>query len=224
MRNDALPVFVRVALAVFFFDLVSKELAAALLGDSTSLTAATIGAFRFGLEMNEGAAGGIWLGAYTRLLNIASMVLSAVVAAAAVRQLSTVHRVAPIALGLIVGGALGNTVSLIVRPGVIDFLAFDVGAGAHIVANVADLAALAGILTLLPVGVTLIAQIWSDKVNPQRRAPVRTVAPAFRKTGFEREVPIALASEVALNAKANEQTEAGDSIIPRVSSTEELRS
>jgi signal peptidase II len=171
---------------------VSKELAAVALGQSTSLTAASFGVMRLGLVFNEGAAGGIWLGDHTRLLNILSMALAALVAGAATRHLGAVHRIAPIALGLIVGGALGNTISLILRPGVIDFLAFDVGSGNHVVINLADVATFAGVCALMPVGVTIISQI----VVSRRERTLEQVAPVLRRSVFELEVPIALASEV----------------------------
>jgi signal peptidase II len=185
-----------IALAVVLFDLVSKQLAAVLLATGALASTPSLLGFHFFLTWNEGAAGGMWLGENTRLINIASMSLVVVLAVMVSRPLAITHRLAPPALGLIIGAALGNTLSLVVAPGVIDFIAYN-----GIVFNVADIASFAGIVTLAPVAFSLVERISVTK--RQRVSVPRTVSvhaqpvDAVRKrTVFEREVPIAYASEI----------------------------
>ncbi len=204
-----------IALAVVLFDLVSKQLATVLLatGAAASATPSVLG-FHFYLTWNDGAAGGMWLGDNTRLINIVSMSLVIVIAAMVARPLAMAHKLAPLALGLMVGAALGNTLSLVMGPGVVDFIAYD-----SIIFNVADIASLVGILTLTPVAFSLAERIYATK--RQRVSVPRTVsvhaltADTVRKTTvFEREVPIAYASEIARLTVADDIRPVERTIVP----------
>lgn len=152
--RDLIP-FARVALLVVAGDLASKNLAVSMLsGDETSLGG--IGhAVRLAVVHNDRSAFGVTLGDHTWSINVALTVVAVLLAVAACRSLAALDTLAPSALGLIAGAALGNLVSLLTTPaGVVDFLAFDYGSGHEIVANFADLAAYAGVaLTLRMCGV-----------------------------------------------------------------------
>jgi lipoprotein signal peptidase len=210
-----------VALAVLLFDLATKELAVVLLAaDAFPALPAALG-FSFFLTSNEGAAGGVWLGEHTRFINILSMTLVVLLIALVARQVIATHRFASVAFGLIIGAAFGNTLSLLMSPGVTDFIALNAGSWS-IAFNVADVALVAGVVILTPIAYSLAA-----RVRPAVRSSIRTVdisravdiavtaraADTLKRTGvFEREVPIAFASEV-------EKPLLGDSVPPRRSRT-----
>jgi lipoprotein signal peptidase len=189
--SRAVQVFLVTAAAVLLCDLLSKELALRLLTGATPQAAGGIG---FELMLNSGAAGGVQLGEYTRLINIASMSVVAALVVLVVRQVSAIHRLAPVVLGLIAGAALGNSVSLLLRPAVVDFISL--GGGAMVV-NVADLAAFAGVAGLVPVAFGIVARIRDE--GRTEDAVRHQIAEAPRpQVLLDREVPIALASEVAI--------------------------
>jgi hypothetical protein len=86
------------------------------------------------------------------------------------RDLSRVDRRAPLALGLIVGGATGNLASLILSPrGVVDFIAVDFTATAGIILNVADVAAYVGLALVLRTGFLIVAAMRRE-LRPSARA------------------------------------------------------
>jgi lipoprotein signal peptidase len=155
--------------------------------------------FHLYLVQNYGTAGGYWLGESTRILNIVSMSFVIALAAVISPRLSIVHGLAPVALGLIIGAAAGNTLSLILRPGVVDFIAYELGAG-HIVFNIADIAVAVGILALAPVAVAIISQARATARMPIT-VPARSTTAAYaakavqRRPVFEREVPLAMTAE-----------------------------
>jgi hypothetical protein len=89
---------------------------------------------------------------------------------AACRDLARIDKDAPVALGLIVGGALGNLGSLLLHPaGVVDFIAVAVGDGEELVLNGADLAAYGGLALLC-------RTVW--RVIFLARSPARAVISA----------------------------------------------
>jgi lipoprotein signal peptidase len=193
-----LYIMASVAVAVLLFDLVSKEFATVLLAQPHALTPPALG-FSFFLTTNEGAAGGIWLGDHTRFINIASMTLVVLLIALVTRQVFAEHPRASVAFGLIIGAALGNTLSLLMSPGVTDFISLNTGVFS-IAFNVADIALVGGVGMLAPIGVSMAARVRSTR----RTSIVLDDAPATmraetarRAPVFEREVPLAFASEVA---------------------------
>jgi lipoprotein signal peptidase len=211
-----LPVMAGIALAVVLIDLVSKELATVLLATSPAAATPSALGFSFFLTENHGTAGGMSLGENTRLINIASMSLVIALAAFVSRPLSAVHKLAPVALGLIIGAALGNTISLVMGPGVVDFIAYNA-----IVFNIADVAALGGIATLTPIAYSLASRVRATR-RPVVSIPLSTTtyaraAEVARKSiVFDREVPIALASEVATAVVADDVRPVERRIVPEV--------
>ena len=85
---------------------------------------------RLTLLYNPGAAFGLSLGAYSRSLFTALTILALVVLGALYRSSAPRDRTRPLALGLVVGGALGNLVNrLWSARGVVDWI--DLGIGEH---------------------------------------------------------------------------------------------
>jgi lipoprotein signal peptidase len=106
--------------------------------------------FRFAVVHNDAAAFGLSAGAYTWPLNLALTLAAIVLMVPVARDLARIDDAAPRALGLIVGGALGNFASLLFSPpGVVDFISIGFGAHSNLVLNVADVAAYVG-LAMMP--------------------------------------------------------------------------
>lgn len=183
MSNDVNRTMVRftaVMVLVAGLDLLTKEIATLALGGGVVPIA---GPLDFALVRNRGSAFGISLGTYTWQLNTIATVMALGLAAIAVRSLSAVDRLAPIALGLIAGAAAGNLASLLVPPaGVTDFLSLRLGTQGRLIMNLADIAAYSGLAMT-----TRSAVLLSRAIGAQR-----AVRPAFVR---EIEVPIPLAVE-----------------------------
>ncbi len=190
-----LSLLAQIALVVAIGDLSTKSAAASLLtGTAVELT----NWLRLAVVHNDLGAFGLSFGTYTRQLNLA-LTLSAIGLMVPVsRDLARVDRLAPYALGLIVGGALGNLTSLIVSPhGVVDFIAVRTGQASALVLNVADLAAYSGLALLCRTGFLLVNRI---RAEAQPIPVVTTSVPAFTLIRSDREVAIPLAAEGAKDA------------------------
>ena len=154
--------------AVAAIDLWTKQLAVASLADRTIEVADTLALH---LVYNTASVGGVWLGAYTRELNVAAtgIVIGLLVMLAPV--LSRLDRRAWLALGLMAGGGVGNLASLIGSTrGVVDFLAFRHTGGAWVL-NVADVFMFAG-LALLGRTILVLARAARDE-HVARALPAR---------------------------------------------------
>lgn len=128
-------------------DLLSKAIASAVI-DGAPVPLA--GPLRLELIQNHGSAFGVSLGPYTWHLNAIATLLALGLAMSAVRALSAVDRLAPIALGLIAGAAIGNLTSLLAPPaGVTDFLSVNLGARGRLIMNFADIAGYSGLAMTL---------------------------------------------------------------------------
>lgn len=179
--------FTAVMVLVAGADLLTKQIATlALRGGSVPIA----GPFDLALTRNLGSAFGISLGAYTWPVNAIATLLALGLAAAAVRSLSTIDRLAPVGLGLIAGAAIGNLTSMLVPPaGVTDFLSVRVSESARLVMNLADVAAYAGLALAARSAVLLSRAIGVH----------RTVRPAAL---HDVEIPIPLAVERAIEPPA----------------------
>lgn len=136
----------RVALLVTFGDLLTKQAAVLMLAGDQTIYASWL---RLTLVHNDAAALGYTFGAYTFQFNLAVKLGAVLLMLAACRDLARIDPQAPVALGFIVGGALGNLGSLLMHPaGVVDFIAVGIGQGQELVLNAADFAAYAGLAML----------------------------------------------------------------------------
>ena len=101
------------------------------------------------LVYNRGAAFGIHVGDYSRVVFTALALLALVVLGTMVKQTSEDQRVRLLALGLVCGGAVGNLIDRIRSArGVVDFIDVGVGALRWPTFNVADMAVTCGAITL----------------------------------------------------------------------------
>jgi lipoprotein signal peptidase len=135
--------FAACALAVATVDIVSKRLAAAFLVERDLPVLGH--AVRLAVVLNDQSAFGVSLGPYTWHINCA---------------LTLIDVWAPIVLGLIAGAATGNLLSLLFSPlGVIDFVAVSRGDGRELVFNLADVAAVLGLLLIVRTGLRVVHAI-----------------------------------------------------------------
>lgn len=191
-----LGVLARIALLVALGDWVTKAVAARMvLGDPVVFT----DRLRFAVVHNDGAAFGLSVGAYTWQINLALTLVAIVLMVPVARDLARIDDAAPRALGLIMGGALGNLASLVLSPpGVVDFISISVGAHSELVLNVADLAAYVGLAMMLRTAFLIVAEI-RVAAQPRQVVQVQHWITATRRGFSDREVrrPVLLADRVA---------------------------
>ena len=164
----------RIALLVAVGDLATKAAAERLLSDDPTRFSHWL---HFVVVHNTEGAFGWSAGVYTWQLNLALTLAGIVFMIPVTRDLAKIDEAAPRALGLIVGGALGNLASLIFSAeGVVDFISLQ-SENFGVVLNVADVAAYAGLAMILRTGVLVIAAIRRDgrDLDRLRITPVRSV-------------------------------------------------
>jgi signal peptidase II len=144
-------VFWPILLTLLVADCASKELAETYLGLHTPREVA--GSFiRLSLAHNSGAAMGLSFGASSRIALSALAVLALVVLGRLYASTRTTARLRAAALGLIVGGAVGNLLSrLLSERGVTDFIDIGLGAWRFWTFNLADTGITVGAALLLVV-------------------------------------------------------------------------
>jgi lipoprotein signal peptidase len=190
--NRHLRILARIALLVAVGDWLTKAVAARLVGSDPLVFSDR---FRFAVVHNDAAAFGLSAGAYTWPLNLALTLAAIVLMVPVARDLARIDEAAPRALGLIVGGALGNFASLLLSPpGVVDFISIGFGTHSELVLNVADVAAYIGLAMMLRTGFLLVAEI-RRAAQPRRTVQVQHWATVARRAFLDREVvrPVALA-------------------------------
>lgn len=193
--NCNLGVLARIALLVAAGDWLTKAVAARFLGSEALVFSERL---RFAVVHNDAGAFGLSAGPYTWQLNLALTLAAIVLMIPVARDLSRIDEGAPRALGLIVGGAVGNLASLIFSPaGVVDFIAISFGAHSGLVLNVADLAAYVGLAMLTRTAFLIVAEIRRS-ARPKRVAQVSHWVSVARRAFVDREVkvPVPLADRV----------------------------
>jgi lipoprotein signal peptidase len=156
-RSPFVPL-ARIATLVALGDLMTKQVALLWIGALDSH--ATGAAIRFGVVHNDKGAFGLTAGSYTFEVSLALTLAAIVLIIPVARDLARIDERAPIALGMIAGGAIGNLVSLLLSPaGVVDFIAIQGSDGAGLVLNVADIGAYAGVALLMRTTALVIAEI-----------------------------------------------------------------
>lgn len=150
-------------------DLTSKHWAIGALPDRFIGLADGVALF---LVYNTGALGGVSLGPYTWLLNVVGTTATILLVAGVVVPLARYDRRAPLAMGLVAGGALGNLSSLLGESrGVPDFLAVRLSE-AWVVFNLADVGLWLGAAMLLPVTVGLVRLLRREGPNAAPTGPL----------------------------------------------------
>ncbi len=149
--SRAFRLFWSVAAVAFLADQASKEAALALM-DRTSRVPIVPGLFELRLEFNSGAAFSLFVGGrwFFVAVSAAALVFLPSYLLGLVRG-GEQHRVYPLALGLILGGAMGNALDRCFRPKgyVVDFFHAYWGKHSFPVFNVADSAITVGLGVLL---------------------------------------------------------------------------
>jgi len=148
-RTSPIALLALVASTVALADLATKQLAEDLLGFTDTVPLPLLGpAVRLLVVLNDQAAFGISLGPLTWEINFVLTAVALCLTMFLCRSLSSIDRWAPVMLGLVAGAATGNLASLILSPGgVPDFIAVR-GSNGDIVFNLADMAAVAGLIML----------------------------------------------------------------------------
>lgn len=191
-----LRMLARIALLVAAGDWLTKAVAARLVGAEPVVFSERL---RFAVVHNDAAAFGLSAGAYTWQLNLALTLAAIVLMVPVARDLTRIDDWAPRALGLIVGGAVGNLASLILSPpGVVDFISISTAPHSELVLNVADLAAYVGLAMLVRTGFLIVAEMRRS-AQPRRTVQVQHWDTVARRRGFaDREVkrPVPLADRV----------------------------
>lgn len=174
----------RIAAIVAIGDYLTKDAASRFVAEEATVFAEWL---RLHVVHNDAGAFGLSMGAYTWQLNLALTIAAIVFVIPVNRELARVDRMAPRALGLILGGAIGNFVSLVLSPhGVVDFIAIHFSDALGLVVNVADLAAYIGLGLILRTGFLIVAEMrHAASVRSVRRRPV---APLLSFASAEREV------------------------------------
>jgi lipoprotein signal peptidase len=150
-RRRLIPgnVFAACALGVAAADLVTKHLAATLLGDRDLPLHLFGNSVHLAVVLNNRGAYGLSFGPYTWHLNLIFTFIAIVLSMLLCRALTVLDGWAPLVLGLIAGAATGNLVSLLFsRGGVVDFVAVRDGTGNALVFNLADFAAMIGLVLI----------------------------------------------------------------------------
>jgi lipoprotein signal peptidase len=148
------------AVVVMIGDLVSKSLAVGLWGDERYPLLGRLVLIH--VVRNPLGAFSTSLGAYTWEINVVATITTVLLAMAVCPRLARLDAIAPSALGLIAGAALGNLASLLASPaGVPDFLAIVNDKGA-LVLNVADVAAYLGIFCCGRLAWTLVRAVLGE--------------------------------------------------------------
>lgn len=164
----------RIALLVAAGDLATKWAAKALLSEDPTRFAHWL---HLAVVHNRNGAFGWSVGAYTWQLNLALTIAGIVFMVPVSRDLAKIDRAAPLALGLIVGGALGNLASLVTSPdGVVDFISLQFET-VGVVLNAADVAAYVGLAMILRTGTLIIAAMRHEGryLDRTRVTPLRSV-------------------------------------------------
>jgi lipoprotein signal peptidase len=195
--KDQLGVLARIALLVAAGDWLTKAAAARFVGSDPLIFSERL---RFAVVHNDGTAFGLNAGTYTWQLNLALTLAAIALMLPVARDLAKIDARAPRALGLIVGGAVGNLASLVLSPpGVVDFISIGLGEHSELVLNVADLAAYVGLAMMLRTGFLIVAEIRRT-ASRSRTVHVQHWVTAARGRGVmtEREVtrPVPLADVI----------------------------
>lgn len=181
-----LSLLARIAVLVALGDYVTKEAASRLVGGNPTVFSDWL---QFAVVHNPAGAFGLSVGPYTWQLNLALTIAAIVLMLPVSRDLSRVDPLASRALGLVVGGALGNFVSLVGSPhGVVDFIALSLPSGTGLVLNVADVAAYTGLAMILRTGFLIVAEMRRTARPVVHAVPASFAAPRLTPRFTDREV------------------------------------
>lgn len=196
---------IAVATFVLVCDLASKAAAEQWIPRSDFGISALGYAMRLVVFHNDQSAFGVSLGLHTLPINIAMTMAAIALVVPVTTPLGELDRWSPYSLGLIVGAAFGNLISMILSAsGVTDFVAIDYGAGYELVLNVADIAAYLGLALMLRTMWLIVKAMRSEReaVIVGWRVRIDAVTFAARPVAMEAEVALPIHSELPPRAPA----------------------
>ena len=155
--------FCAAAAAVFAADILTKYLISSGMELYSSITLIP-GVFSLTYIVNEGAAWG-FLADKQLILNAFTFVVIACICAYAVHKRSSMPKMELCALGLIVGGGLGNLIERMIFGHVVDFIDFTFWSVFNIM-NIADLGIAFGCLLLL---ISIFKQGSKEKKDAEKQ-------------------------------------------------------
>lgn len=138
-----------VILTIVLLDVISKQVAVALLAPSGAPHIVIGDVLRFSLVYNPGAAFGLYLGDYSRWIFMALTFGALIILWRLYKQTASDELVRVLAISMVSAGAIGNLIDrLASEHGVVDFI--DVGVGMHRwpTFNIADMAVSGGAFLL----------------------------------------------------------------------------
>lgn len=201
----------RVAMIAAAVDLGSKYLASRM----WSVEALNLGSLiTLQVIPNHAGAFGWSAGAYTWQLNLALTLAAVVFIIPVTRDLAAIDKGAPVALGLIVGGAVGNLASMVLPPaGVVDFIGVHLSRNRSLVLNLADVAAYGGLALICRTGYRIASTLRERAAEKRKPKSVRTTVlrPRTRRTRIADSLITdwnLVRDTAALNADAPPRTEA----------------
>jgi signal peptidase II len=170
-RRSDLALFWGIIAGIITTDVLTKRIAAAQLVPRYVAHSVLGDWLQLRLVYNQGAAFGIYLGAYSRWIFIGLTVVAVILLGRMFVHTASGDWMRTTALAMVIGGALGNLVDrLRSAQGVVDFI--DVGVGVHRwpTFNVADMG--------VSVGAVLLALVLWQEDEAESRASASPPAPA----------------------------------------------
>jgi lipoprotein signal peptidase len=186
-HRNHLTTLSRIALLVAAGDYLTKDVASRVLAGDTTVFSHWL---RFAVVHNPSGAFGFSAGAYTWQLNLALTLAAIALVLPVARDLARVDRTAPRSLGLIVGGALGNLVSLVNSPhGVVDFIDLRFSDSFGLVVNVADVAAYVGLALIVRTAFRIVVELrQTARAHLSTERDVMSIVTARREREVARRV------------------------------------
>ncbi len=149
---------------VVLLDVISKQVAVAVLAPSGTARQVLGDGVRFALVYNPGAAFGLYLGAYSRWIFMTLTLGALIILWRLYKQSRDTELVRVLAIALVAAGAIGNLIDRIMSErGVVDFIDVGVGSYRWPTFNVADMAVSAGAFLLAYV-------LWGEEQHEEPHA------------------------------------------------------
>lgn len=151
-----------VIITVVLLDVISKQVAVALLAQSGTPHIVVGDVLRFSLVYNPGAAFGLYLGGFSRWIFMALTFGALIILWRLYKQTASDELLRVLAISMVSAGAIGNLIDRIASErGVVDFI--DVGVGMHRwpTFNIADMAVSGGAFLLAWV-------LWREENREER--------------------------------------------------------
>ena len=174
--SPKLRIFLLIAVVVVILDQLTKYWVVSSIGLHEAVPVID-GFFSITHVLNRGIVFGLFQGGYVAIFLLLTVVAVGLIGTF-YRQLPSTDLLSTGALGLILGGAIGNGIDRLARQAVVDFLHFELGMFTYPDFNVADSCIVIG------VGLLLFApQSWTSPASSDAQPPARAQATASGDPG-----------------------------------------